>query len=52
MSKKLASAGVCADDASRGQDDEDDATYDDGCNAYHVTPSLVIAQTLFDPVFS
>ncbi len=52
MSKKLASAGVCADDTRRGQDDENDSPYDDGCNAYHVTPSLVIAQALFDPVFT
>jgi len=50
--KKLASAWVRTNDPSRGQDNKDDATYDDRGNAYHVTPSLVITQTLFDPVFS
>ena len=52
LSEKLASAGVCTNDPRCSQDNEDDATYDNGGDAYHVTPSLVIAQTLFDPVFS
>jgi hypothetical protein len=46
----LLSVRVCTDDPHGRQNDENDAADDDDPDAYHVTPSLVIAETSFQPV--